>query len=1763
MKKNLLRPLKYFVFAAIIFLMGNAGFAQQKGKVTTKTVTPKKQTLVPTVEEMVEDMNKGGHYNVKKVLQANDGNVLFSGRKDNPELRYQFDFDRLKDPATGELPERIRERELEYVLSPNSHLQDDVAIQGRTEDGKDIKTVAGDQVSTFTNRGPFNVGGRTRGLALDINDESRILAGGASGGIWLSTNAGSSWQRVSPVDQNGSITEIVQDKRVGFQNIWYASTGEAVGASQGGRSSSARYYGNGIYKSTDNGNTWGLLPSTTTTTPQSNSSLEPFELTAAMAIDPLNGDLYAATYRGIYRTQDGGTSFQQVLAIADLSFLGQLDVHISKNRIFYAVIPRNVITTAGPGNAGIYRSTTGNLSEWIRITPAAFPATHARTVVATAPSNDNVMYVISDGTASTPVKHDFWKYTYVSGDGSGSGGVWENRSANLPNFGGSVGSFNSQGGYDLYVRVHPTNENMVFVGGTNLYRSTDGFATSTTTAWIAGYNTLNNVSLYPNHHPDQHSLVFYPSNPNKVITGHDGGLSVTQDITTNFATNPVTWTSLNNGYLTTQVYALSVGPGNLVMAGFQDNSTWSTVSNSATATWVDQFSGDGCATAINKTGTLRYVSAQLGVVYRVGYTDQNDNTPNTFSNIAPVTSPLFVTQFELDPNDDRLMYYIGATTLWRANNVTTASVTSGWNNLTNTSNTQQLSAVGISTNPANVVYVGTSGGRIYRLDNANIGNPAYVDVFTGKGLPTGNVSCLAVDPTNASRVLATFSNYSIRSIWLTEDGGNTWTNVSGNLEQNPDGSGNGPSVRWLNIVGNKDVYLVGTSTGLYSTKTINGASTVWTQVDPSVLGVSVVEQVRSRKDGLVVVGTHGNGLFSASFETTTIPITVNQPIANVSVLQGSAPVNIPIGSVFASSASPVTVTVDQNSNSALVSAVITGSNLALTFDANSSGTATIALKGTDTNGQFATTTFGVEVNPIISTFPYLNSFTSSVLPFGFKVSGNMDWVIRSGTTPSSGSGTGPTGDNTTGTGFYIFTETSGFKPSAIADLTLPITDISTLVAPNLTFYYHMFGATTGSLEVYVRNVNTNVTTRVFQLTGQQQTATSQPYRQGFVSLSPFVSAGRVQVFFRGIRGNTDASFTGDIAIDDILIQEGPANDVGIKSVILKPFLAQGITEEVSIEIFNYGTSPQSNFEVSYNAGGTPVVETYTGTVGVGETKIFKFATKFTPSARGTFQVTASTQLATDSQASNNSTTGTSIVLPTSTLPYADSFETTDGGWTAGGTLSSWALGTPAGVIINAASDGTRAWVTNLTGNYPSNERSYVLSPLFSISNMSEVNIDLDIKHQIEAGWDGAALQASTDVGATWTNVGVLGDPNNWYNYNLVAAQNSTVLSFTGGNGDAWSANSTGAGYLKASHAITGLAGKSSLLLRIVFASDVSDNFEGMAFDNVNIRLNQSITFNALPTKTFGDTPFDLTAIASSGLAITYASSNPLVATVTGNTVTILGVGTTDITASQAGNNNYLAAAPVVRALVVNKATQNITFAPLSTKTLGDLPFVLSGTSSSGLLVSYESLNDKVTINGSTATLVKAGPAIIRASQAGNNNYQPSPSIDRTFCINPTKPTVTFTNANTENATLTSNATTGNQWFLNGVAITGATGVTYKPTSSGSYTVTSTIEGCSSQPSDSQVLIITGDINLAKNDFLLFPNPVEGGELSVVLAGFEKGKVNIKIVDLLGKTYQEFTGEGGEVVKTDVSRLSVGQYIVQASQHSKKASSSFLIKQIVK
>ena len=115
------------------------------------------------------------------------------------------------------------------------------------------------------------------------------------------------------------------------------------------------------------------------------------------------------------------------------------------------------------------------------------------------------------------------------------------------------------------------------------------------------------------------------------------------------------------------------------------------------------------------------------------------------------------------------------------------------------------------------MYYGTNAKKIFRIDNANTGTPSSVNITPASGFPaSAYVSCIAVDPDDADKVVVVFSNYSVYSVFYTIDGGTTWKKVAGNLEQNATGSGNGPSCRWVEIMKVSDgtVYAIGTSTGL-------------------------------------------------------------------------------------------------------------------------------------------------------------------------------------------------------------------------------------------------------------------------------------------------------------------------------------------------------------------------------------------------------------------------------------------------------------------------------------------------------------------------------------------------------------------------------------------------------------------------------------------------------------------------------------------------------------------------------------------------------------------------------------------------------------------------------------------------------------------------------------------------------------------------------------------------------------------------------------
>ena len=327
-------------------------------------------------------------------------------------------------------------------------------------------------------------------------------------------------------------------------------------------------------------------------------------------------------------------------------------------------------------------------------------------------------------------------------------------------------------------------------------------------------------------------------------------------------------------------------------------------------------------------------------------------------------------------------------------------------------------------------------------------------------------------------------------------------------------------------------------------------------------------------------------------------------------------------------------------------------------------------------------------------------------------------------------------------------------------------------------------------------------------------------------------------------------------------------------------------------------------------------------------------------------------------------------------------------------------------------------------------------------------------------------------------------------------------------------------------------------------TDPDEDFYTINLIGTGVKSNQTITFAALPSKLIGDVAFTLNATSSSALAVSYTSSNTSVATVSGNTVAIVGAGSTTITASQAGDANYNAATNVTQTLTVNKANQSITFNALPTKTVGDASFNLTATASSSLAVSFTTTSDKITISSSQVTLVKAGRATITASQAGDATFNAAASVDQSFCIKPAKPTITVSGANTEAITLTSSSATGNQWFKDGTAITGATNATLSVTAVGVYKVQVKVDDCLSEFSADTPFIITGDISVQSNGITIYPNPVED---YLEVRGL-KGEINTsQLSDMTGRTNTLTLEQRSTVHRANVQHLSQGVYLLRVQQ----------------
>ena len=773
--------------------------------------------------------------------------------------RWQWELKRLADPETGQIPLNMRQRELNFVST----------LPKNTDVNPIARTATG-----WKHRGPYFIGGRTRAIGIDVADTQRILAGSVSGGVWLTTNGGKTWNAAQKTNELRSTTCLIQDVRPNHQHIWYMGTGEAYGQSAGARG--AYYLGDGLFVSEDSGKNWLPIASTAAGNPVSFST--GWQLVWNLALDHSAHDtvqeMYAACYNQVQRSFNGGKTWTNLLAGGYFT-----DVAVSSKGVVYA-------TSSSEGQKkGMFRGADNGAL--VNINPSFLGTTYKRIVIGIDPNNENVVYFLLNtdnfGKSLANFRGEvewnaLYRYTYLGGDGTGDSGVWEDLSANLP-AGSAFDRWNVQGSYDMLVKVRPGNSQHVFIGGTNLYLSTAAFSDSTHTQKIGGYK-LNakwpDVGVYPNHHPDQHNLVFYPNDSNKFLSANDGGVFRS----TNVGAVPFVWESLNNGYLTTQFYTVALDHATpqspLLVAGAQDNCQVMTVSDASNATWTETYFGDGSYCAVEDGAKLFYFSKQQGKMIKATVDAKGNRT--AYARIDPIggSKYLFINPYVLDPVDNNILYLAGGKYLWRNNQLRSIpllnnndSITQGWLRGSDSVviRNEFVSALGVSIQPAHRLYYGTTLKRLYRVDSAHLSANLKPKDITATAFPSAYISCVAVDPRNADKVMVSFSNYNVYSIFSSEDGGKTWAKSAGNLEQFGTGLGDGPSVRWLSILPVDDgtVYLAATSAGFFATDTLQGLNTKWVQQASGEIGNMVCDMFDVRpSDGTIALATHGNGIYTAN-----------------------------------------------------------------------------------------------------------------------------------------------------------------------------------------------------------------------------------------------------------------------------------------------------------------------------------------------------------------------------------------------------------------------------------------------------------------------------------------------------------------------------------------------------------------------------------------------------------------------------------------------------------------------------------------------------------------------------------------------------------------------------------------------------------------------------------------------------------------------------------------------------------------------------------
>ena len=662
--------------------------------------------------------------------------------------------------------------------------------------------------------GPVNIGGRITDIEIPIDQPQTYFVGAASGGIFKTTDGGDNWIPIFDEQQMLSIGDIEISKN--NTNLVWVGTGE-VNAGGG----SLAYDGDGIYKSLDGGNTWEV------------KGLPDVGSISKVLLDPNNDDIVFVgamgplfkndPNRGVYRSLDGGTTWEQKLFVSDSTGIIDMAIHPNNGDILYAAswerIRRPQYRQYGGETSRIYRSVDGgeNWSELTNGLPTQ-ASQKGRISIEIAQSNPDVLYArYSDAQGSI-------QGVYRTSDGGDS---WETMNSAALNNVGFHWWF--QG-----IVIDPMDENTIYNVDFEVQKSIDGGVT-----WF---------SSFPNVHVDQHALAFNTSVPGEVLLGNDGGLYYSSD-------DGTTW-SKDETLPITQFYRFYVDPSNenKIYGGAQDNSTSRTVTGSDDD-WQIIYGGDGFQPLVdpNDTNTI-YAQYQYGNLAKS--TNDGASFFGITSGISGADRKNWDTPLVFDPQDSEILYTATQRVYKSINGGLFWEAISG--DLTNGpggGNLNYGTIISIDVSPFNQdkIIAGTDDGNIwFTLDGG--------DIWTqiSEELPNRWVTKVLASRTHPGTIYATFSGYRYGEneghIYETTDNGETWNDISNNL----------PDIPVNDIVQSSEGRLyLGTDIGVFGS---GNAGVLWEPLGDGMPTAVITDMHIHESSNYLYAATYGRSSFKLNLE---------------------------------------------------------------------------------------------------------------------------------------------------------------------------------------------------------------------------------------------------------------------------------------------------------------------------------------------------------------------------------------------------------------------------------------------------------------------------------------------------------------------------------------------------------------------------------------------------------------------------------------------------------------------------------------------------------------------------------------------------------------------------------------------------------------------------------------------------------------------------------------------------------------------------------